>query len=74
MQAGGGLLVQLCDLRAALLGLPIEQREAVFLVAVAGLGIRGAGRHLDIPSATLASRYYTGLGSVIDRMNGGQPE
>ena len=48
-------------LAAALDRLPLEQREAIVLMAFEGLSAREAGERLAIPTDTVASRYRLAL-------------
>ena len=48
--------VRLAQVRAALLALPAEQREALHLVALEGFSVAEAAAVLDIPPGTVMSR------------------
>ena len=52
----GEMAVRLSELRNAFLSLSQEQREALHLVAVEGLGVAEAAEILHVPSGTVMSR------------------
>ncbi|WP_028464952.1 sigma-70 family RNA polymerase sigma factor [Nisaea denitrificans] len=52
----GEMAVRLSELRKAFLSLNSEQREALHLVAVEGLGVTEAAEILHVPSGTVMSR------------------
>lgn len=55
-EASGEQAARLAQLRGAFLALPPEQREALHLTAIEGLGIAEAAAVLDIPPGTVMSR------------------
>lgn len=52
----GEQAARLAQIRAAFLRLPTEQREALHLIAIEGLGIAEAALVLDVPAGTVMSR------------------
>lgn len=52
----GAVVVRRAELRAALTALPPGERAAVWLVDAAGFDYAAAGRVLDVPEGTVASR------------------
>jgi RNA polymerase sigma-70 factor (ECF subfamily) len=57
--------IDLARIMAAMTRLPDEQREAVALVLVEGLGYREAAEVLDIPVGTLSSRLVRGRNALL---------
>ena len=57
--------LDLGSLMAAMARLPDEQREAVALVLIEGLGYREAAGILDIPVGTLSSRLVRGRNALL---------
>jgi RNA polymerase sigma-70 factor, ECF subfamily len=56
VEASGEMAARLAQLRAAFLSLSAEQREALHLVAVEGLGPAEAAQVLGVPAGTVMSR------------------
>jgi RNA polymerase sigma-70 factor (ECF subfamily) len=56
VEPSGEMAVRLAQLRAAFLSLSAEQREALHLVAVEGLGPTEAAQVLNVPPGTVMSR------------------
>jgi RNA polymerase sigma-70 factor (ECF subfamily) len=56
MEASGEMAARLAQLRNAFLSLSAEQREALHLVAVEGLGPAEAAQILGVPAGTVMSR------------------
>lgn len=57
--------IDLARIMAVMTRLPDEQREAVALVLVEGLGYREAAEVLDIPVGTLSSRLVRGRNALL---------
>lgn len=57
--------IDLARIMTAMTRLPDEQREAVALVLVEGLGYREAAEVLDIPVGTLSSRLVRGRNALL---------
>ena len=64
--------MRLGQLRGAFLELPVEQREALSLIALEGLSYAEAARVADIPLGTLMSRVARAR-SALRAFEAGQP-
>jgi RNA polymerase sigma-70 factor (ECF subfamily) len=63
----------LAEVRRAIAALPEEQREALLLVAVEGIGYRRAAELLDLPMGTVTSRVFRArlaIGETVDEFEG----
>ena len=60
--------------QAAMQRLPAEQREAIALVLVEGLGYAEAADVLAIPIGTLTSRLLRGRAALVRALSGGETE
>jgi len=65
--------MNLSDAVRALYGLTDDQREAILLVAVAGLTYDDAGRVCGRPGGTMKSRVARGRASMLKMLDGGEP-
>lgn len=73
VSSDGGIyrLCTLVDLSRALPRLTATERQALFLVGLAGLSVRAAGELLGVPRMTMHRRYTYALERLVTYMNGG---
>lgn len=69
--ARGDVRLDVMDLQRAMARLPEEQRTAIALVCVEGLGYREAAEVMGVPIGTLTSRLARGR-EALDQMLGGE--
>ena len=62
--------LELAQVLRAMRRLPEEQREAVALVLIEGVGYREAAEILDIPAGTLSSRLVRGRNGLLALIGG----
>lgn len=70
--AGLSLIGWKMDMDRAFLHLPEKERNALFVVGVAGMPKAKASELLDCATRTVYNRYNTGLERLVRLMNGGR--
>jgi len=73
LEAEAQARLSLTEVRHAIAALPAEQREALLLVCVEGIGFRRAAEILDLPMGTVTSRVFRArlaIGKAMDESVG----